>query len=102
MTPFSSVAMIEKLALLKIACWSAPVLRRAASRRTSFTCELGSSPQFDKGEVGGSTITYSTIYTRGWFFILAHRFLSAGAPVPGKFEINQGLEVLPEQRVRQL
>jgi hypothetical protein len=35
MTPFSSVAMLEKLALLKIAFCSAPVLSRAASRRTS-------------------------------------------------------------------
>src|ERR1017187_6964333 len=37
MTPFSSVAMLEKLALLKIAFCSAPVLSRAASRRTSVT-----------------------------------------------------------------
>src|SRR3989442_8849017 len=35
MTPFSSVAMLEKLALLKIAFCKAPVLSRAASRRTS-------------------------------------------------------------------
>src|ERR1700721_1631180 len=35
MTPFSSVAMLEKLALLKIAFCNAPVLSRAASRRTS-------------------------------------------------------------------
>src|SRR5258706_12547469 len=37
MTPFSSVAMLEKLALLRIALCSAPVLSRAASRRTSVT-----------------------------------------------------------------
>src|SRR5688572_25159376 len=35
MTPFSSVAMLEKLALLRIAFCSAPVLSSAASRRTS-------------------------------------------------------------------
>src|SRR5687767_14249683 len=33
MTPASSVAMLEKLALLKIASWRAPVLKSAASRR---------------------------------------------------------------------
>src|SRR5579863_8283607 len=37
MTPFSSVAMLEKLALLKMAFCSAPVLSRAASRPTSVT-----------------------------------------------------------------
>src|ERR1019366_5737835 len=37
MTPFSAVAMLKKLALLKIAFCSAPVLSRAASRRTSVT-----------------------------------------------------------------
>src|SRR6476619_1642390 len=37
MTPFSSVAMLEKLALLKIAFCSAPVFSRAASRPTSVT-----------------------------------------------------------------
>src|ERR1035437_10225918 len=37
MTPFSSVAMLEKFSLLKIAFCSAPVLSRAASRRTSVT-----------------------------------------------------------------
>src|SRR5660398_201516 len=35
MTPFASVAMLEKLALLKIALCRAPVLSKAASRRTS-------------------------------------------------------------------
>ena len=35
MTPFSSVAMLEKLALLKIAFCKAPVLSRASWRRTS-------------------------------------------------------------------
>src|ERR1043165_7665095 len=34
-TPFASVAMLEKFALLKIALWSAPVLSRASRRRTS-------------------------------------------------------------------
>jgi hypothetical protein len=37
MTPFSSVAMLEKLALLKIAFCRAPVLSRASLRRTSVT-----------------------------------------------------------------
>jgi hypothetical protein len=37
MTPFSSVAMLEKLALLKMASWRAPVLIRASLRRTSVT-----------------------------------------------------------------
>src|ERR1019366_10734151 len=37
MTPFSSVAMLEKFPLLKIALCSAPVLSRAASRRASVT-----------------------------------------------------------------
>src|SRR5882724_11758241 len=45
MTPFSSVAMLEKLALLKIAFCKAPVLSRAASRRTSVTASaLPASP----------------------------------------------------------
>src|SRR5688572_8111249 len=35
MTPLSSVAMLEKLALLRIAFCSAPVLRSASCRRTS-------------------------------------------------------------------
>ncbi len=35
MTPFSSVAMLEKLALLKMAFCKAPVLSTAALRRTS-------------------------------------------------------------------
>src|ERR1043166_9964584 len=34
-TPFASVAMLEKLALLKIALWSAPVLSRSSRRRSS-------------------------------------------------------------------
>jgi hypothetical protein len=37
MTPFSSVAMLEKLALLKIAFCKAPVLRRASCPRISVT-----------------------------------------------------------------
>src|SRR5450759_463454 len=37
MTPFSSVAILEKLALLKIAFCKAPVLSSASSRRTSVT-----------------------------------------------------------------
>src|ERR1022692_5139395 len=37
MTPFSSVAMLEKLALLKIASCSAPVLSNEFCRRTSVT-----------------------------------------------------------------
>src|ERR1039457_6845529 len=37
MTPFSSVAILEKLALLKIAFCKAPVFSRASSRRTSAT-----------------------------------------------------------------
>jgi len=43
MTPFSSVAMLEKLALFKIAFCSAPVLSRAASRRTSEMLSPGSA-----------------------------------------------------------
>src|ERR1035437_1263937 len=35
MTPFSSVAILEKLALLKIALCKAPVFSNASSRRTS-------------------------------------------------------------------
>src|ERR1700682_55241 len=35
MTPFASVAMLEKLALLKIALWRAAVVSKAAVRRTS-------------------------------------------------------------------
>src|SRR5687767_10701390 len=35
MTPFASVAMLEKLALLKIALWSAPAPSRSSWRRTS-------------------------------------------------------------------
>src|SRR6185503_151002 len=35
MTPLASVAMLEKLALLKMASWRAPVLSRASCRRTS-------------------------------------------------------------------
>src|SRR5436190_24172816 len=37
MTPFSSVAMLEKLALLRMAFCSAPVLRSASWRLTSVT-----------------------------------------------------------------
>src|ERR1039457_2571734 len=37
MTPFASVAMLEKLALLKIAFCKAPVFSRVSSRRTSVT-----------------------------------------------------------------
>src|SRR5580704_12215509 len=36
MTPFASVAMLEKLALLKMALWRAPVDRRASGCRTLF------------------------------------------------------------------
>src|SRR5688500_5982880 len=35
MTPFASVAMLEKLALLKIALCNAPLVRRASASRTS-------------------------------------------------------------------
>jgi hypothetical protein len=35
MTPFSSVAMLEKFALLKIALCKAPVFSRALASRTS-------------------------------------------------------------------
>src|ERR1041385_1709566 len=35
MTPFASVAILEKLALLKMGLWRAPVLSRASWRRTS-------------------------------------------------------------------
>ena len=35
MTPLASVAMLEKLALLKIALCSAPVVRSASAWRTS-------------------------------------------------------------------
>src|SRR3954447_4150095 len=37
MTPFSSVAMLEKFALLKIAFCKAPAFSRTSSRRTSVT-----------------------------------------------------------------
>src|SRR6202035_1929203 len=37
MTPFASVAMLEKLALLKIAFCKAPAFSSASSRRTSVT-----------------------------------------------------------------
>src|ERR1019366_993505 len=37
MTPFASVAMLEKFSLLKIAFWSAPALSSASSRRTLVT-----------------------------------------------------------------
>src|ERR1700687_2193105 len=38
MTPFSSVAILEKLALLKMALCKAPVFCRASFRRTSVFC----------------------------------------------------------------
>src|SRR5204862_501745 len=45
MTPFASVAMLEKLALLKIALCNAPAFSRASSRRTSVTILMaGGSP----------------------------------------------------------
>src|SRR5580700_3534069 len=45
MTPFSSVAMLEKLALLKIAFCKAPAFSRASSRRISVTILMaGGSP----------------------------------------------------------
>src|SRR6185295_7631374 len=54
MTPFSSVAMLEKLALLRIAVWRAPVLSRVSWRWTSLMpsgvaaagCRRGAWPFF--------------------------------------------------------
>src|SRR5688500_14375961 len=43
MTPASSVAMLEKLALLKIASCRAPVFRRAASRLSVGVAAYGTS-----------------------------------------------------------
>jgi hypothetical protein len=43
MTPFASVAMLEKLALLKIALCRAPVFRRAFVCRTSTHSALRSA-----------------------------------------------------------
>src|SRR5258705_8971844 len=42
MTPLASVAMLEKLALLKIALWRAPVWSRASARRTSSSTSAAS------------------------------------------------------------
>src|SRR5437899_1052745 len=39
-TPFASVAMLEKLALLKIAAWSAPVVSNASGAPTSRTSRV--------------------------------------------------------------
>src|ERR1700687_4115909 len=43
MTPFASVAMLEKLALLKIALCNAPVLSRASLCRTSMLASAASA-----------------------------------------------------------
>src|SRR6266436_3838754 len=50
MTPFSSVAMLEKFALLKIAFCKAPVLSRAASRRTWVMASALPAPPSRKAE----------------------------------------------------
>src|SRR5687767_5949158 len=50
MTPFASVAMLEKLALLKIALWSAPMFSRASARPASL--RLLFVPTFRRATVG--------------------------------------------------
>src|SRR5258706_9839341 len=51
MTPLASVAMLEKLALLKMALCRAPALSRASCRRTSVmtTFAVPTSPSCDAG-----------------------------------------------------
>src|SRR5580765_2457815 len=44
MTPLASVAMLEKLALLKIAAWRAPVFSRALVRPTCTGTSAASGP----------------------------------------------------------
>ena len=52
MTPFSSVAILEKLALLKIAFCKAPVFRRASLRRTSATTSTAPEASAMAGSFG--------------------------------------------------
>ena len=58
MTPFASVAMLEKLALLKIAFCKAPVFSRASSRRTSVSTSTGVS--HNDGVFGSATFPTSS------------------------------------------
>src|SRR5436190_5573759 len=61
MTPFSSVAMLEKLALLKIAFCNAPVLSKALLRRISAptSSTLPTSSSGDAGAPGSADIVLS-------------------------------------------
>ena len=52
MTPYSSVAMLEKLALLKIALCSAPVVSSASWRRTSVMPSAVPAAEVRAGEPG--------------------------------------------------
>src|SRR5687768_9023577 len=53
MTPFSSVAMLEKLALLKMASWSAPVFRSVSFLRTSVNFSIAASAsRMDSSGIG--------------------------------------------------
>jgi hypothetical protein len=44
MTPLASVAMLEKFALLKIALWRAPVLRRVSDCPRSALASVATAP----------------------------------------------------------
>src|ERR1039458_2319897 len=59
MTPFSSVAILEKLALLKIAFCKAPVLSRASSRRTSVMTSTVPAASSAKATITGPFAIFS-------------------------------------------
>src|ERR1039458_6494465 len=59
MTPFSSVAILEKLALLKIAFCRAPVFSRASSRRTSVMTSTKPAPSSAKAATCPFAIWFS-------------------------------------------
>src|ERR1017187_2460839 len=59
MTPFSSVAILEKLALLKIAFCKAPVLSRASSRRTSVMTSTVPAASSAKAAITGPFAIFS-------------------------------------------
>src|SRR6185436_13645083 len=89
MTPLSSVAMLEKLALFRIAFCSAPVLSSAASRRTSamtFPVVASSSRTPDSRAVADMGYLCG-LHNSGW---------------PAGFEASFEVRSLPEEAGRAL
>src|ERR1017187_7206235 len=100
MTPFASVAMLEKLALLKIAFCKAPALSRASSRRTSVT--ISTAAESPSGRAVGSI--FVPLLNRDWL-----RLLFNGAAIgarlrrpaftlawPGLFRDTSATQMMPD------